>query len=172
MLPLLVVSKESRDVYLEEYGIILPSAVTTEGRIYISLRETLYVKNIAEVLSSKPLRRAMENGYRLQDWVGQVRNLAVPVKAFVSVGTGRRDGESMETRELGRLARFLVKCRGLRSVSAVMWEGFWEEVDGDERRRKAVVEGMRAFVGAVEEELRWYKTEVEGGYEVPAFQLI
>lgn len=83
-------------------------------------------------------------------------------------GEGKGKGKT----ELERFAAFLVKCRGLRSVRAVMWEGFREEVDGDERRGKAVVEGMRRFVGAVEEELGWYKREVEGGNEVPAFQLI
>jgi hypothetical protein len=56
-------------------------------------------------------------------------------------------------------------------VKGVMWEGFWEEVEGEEGRR-VVLEGMRGFVGGVEGELGVYKREVDWGYEIPAFEVV
>jgi hypothetical protein len=110
----------------------------------------------------------MSNDYRLQDWVPKIEKMVMDIGCFA---LARSAWESKEIVAWEMLGKWLVKCKRLRNVRVVMWDGFAGECR-DDGVRGQVMGSMRGVVGRVEVGLERYKAEVDGAYVVPEFEIV
>ncbi|KAK0114950.1 hypothetical protein ONS96_013425 [Cadophora gregata f. sp. sojae] len=151
MLTLLSTTKETRAFYLSRYPIEFPSGPNGKARIRVSKQEILYFDNFPSLLAHPDFSSAIRDNYRLQDYWTQIENLAIPVMAFVD----SRHGNYAVLLEAVR------KCTGLKTLGAVMWDGFR---DGERERAEGAVRSVLVGVEGYLEEFRGrLKEGVEDG---------
>jgi hypothetical protein len=110
----------------------------------------------------------MSNDYRLQDWVPKIEKMVIDIGCFALARSAWESEESVVWEKLGK---WLVKCKRLRNVQVVMWNGLAGECR-DEGVRDQIMGSMRGAVGRVEVGLGRYKAEVDVAYAVPEFEIV
>lgn len=166
VLSLLAATRESRDAYLSVYNIALPydqpQSSSWRGTLYVSKQEVLHLDKLDDIIIDLDFQRAIRLNYRLQDFWGQIENLALPIGCFVL-------SEHHSGQCTGVLRLICLKLTGLKSVKGVMWKGFQELQEG--AGRDMMESSMRRFMAATETGLKDHAAETEG-YQVPSFELI
>ncbi|KAH8802212.1 hypothetical protein F5882DRAFT_393195 [Hyaloscypha sp. PMI_1271] len=167
-LSLLALCQESRAYYLERFSICLPLGPGVYGRLHISPLERLFIKNLSELINEQAFQDAMSNDYRLQDWVPKIEKMVIDIGCFALARSAWESEESVVWEKLGK---WLMKCKRLRNVQVVMWNGLAGECR-DEGVRGQIMGSMRGAVGRVEVRLERYKAEVDVAYAVPEFEIV
>ncbi|PVH78751.1 hypothetical protein DL98DRAFT_238333, partial [Cadophora sp. DSE1049] len=144
MVPLLGATKETRTFYLSRHPIVFPSGPNGKGQIRLAKYETLYIDNSPSLLISREFSRAIQDNYRLQEFWTQIENLAIPATSFMHP---KHESQTV-------LLDFVGKCAGLKSLRAVMWDGFRDGEGGD-----MVVQSL---LGCVEGYLEKFRKRLEG----------
>jgi hypothetical protein len=167
-LSLLAATRESRDAYRSEYSIALPydsgsQGGSRRGTLYVSKRELLHWDKLDNMVDENTdLRTAIVSDYRLQDFWGQIQNLALPIECFV---LGERKGGLFND----TLRMILLKMTSLKNLKGVMWKGFYELKEGP--AKEMMEQSMRSFMGVTEAALKGHGDEHEE-YRMPKFELV
>jgi hypothetical protein len=166
---LLSVNKESRDLYLSVYSIALPCQKESQSRhgpprgiLHVSKQEILHWDKLDDLMAELSFYKALQNNYRLQDFWGQIENIAVPVASFVL-------SDLKGAKCKGLLPLLCLKLTGLKSLKGVMWTGFQELQAGP--GREMMQKSMLRFMATAETALKDHQSEHKD-YRVPDFELI
>jgi hypothetical protein len=171
VLSLLATTTESRELYLSVFRIALPLAlkkrkIMRKGMLYISKEETLHWDNLhALMVQNFEFRTAIKHNYTLQDWWGQIENIAIPIECFIFIGTERN---GLRCNEL--LRAICLKMTGLQRLDGVMWKGFQKLQDGT--GKDMMKSSMKKFLAATETALREHQEKFNPSSRLPEFRLI
>jgi hypothetical protein len=168
MISLLGVCKEIRVFYLDKFRIEITVRKEAKSVFYMAREKVVHWESVDDLLQDPRFLNAINQGYRLKEWVEKVERLAVPISAFIPIGRITESVPAREPTSLGRLACVVVRMAGLRELRAVMWRGFY---DVTEATREGVMVGMRRHLMQVERELEWYRREIDAGHRVPEVML-
>ncbi len=137
-----------------------------KGMLYVSKEDTLHWDNLhALMVENFDFRTAIKQNYRLQDWWGQIENVAIAIECFIFISTERN---GLRCNEL--LGAICLKMTGLKRLDGVMWKGFQKLQDGP--GKDMMRSSMKNFLAATETALREQKEECDPSSRVPEFRLI
>ncbi|KUJ07548.1 uncharacterized protein LY89DRAFT_742776 [Mollisia scopiformis] len=159
---LLRVSKESREVYLENFPISLPFALRGVGRLYMSRKEVLHFSNFSDLIHNRLFQQALKGGYRLQTWWAEIEKLAIPITSLIVKG---KDWE--------HIPALCQRLPALTELKGVMWDRFQDVIDnGNAEGTKTIKDAMNAQLRNAEHELSRYRDENDQSLVVPEIRLM
>lgn len=119
MVALLLVCQETRAVYMEKYGIVLPSGSDGKKQIRISRLETLFIENFSSLIHSRRFRTAISTSprYPLQDFWKKLERVATPL---IELTYHCIDSWAVQLQIIRSLPR-------LKVLKGALWEGLDDE---------------------------------------------